>query len=91
MSLAAPAHNNGITLLRRGYNFVDGNDTLGRLNAGLFFISFQNDPQNFITVQNNLAKNDRMNEYVKHVGSGLWAIPPGAQPGSFVGASLFLS
>jgi deferrochelatase/peroxidase EfeB len=91
MSLAAPAHNNGITLLRRGYNFVDGNDELGRLNAGLFFISFQNDPQNFITVQSKLAKNDLMNEYVKHVGSGLWAVPPGIQPGSFVGASLFLA
>lgn len=91
MALAAPAHNNGATLLRRGYNFVDGNDQLGRLNAGLFFISFQNDPKDFITVQSKLAKNDRMNEYVKHVGSGLWAIPPGIHKGSFVGSSLFLA
>ncbi len=91
MALAAPVHNNGATLLRRGYNFVDGNDQLGRLNAGLFFISFQNNPQNFITVQSKLAKNDLMNEYVKHVGSGLWAIPPGIHKGSFVGSSLFLA
>jgi deferrochelatase/peroxidase EfeB len=91
MALAAPANNNGNALLRRGYNFIDGNDELGRLNAGLFFISFQKDPQQFITVQKNLAKNDRMNEYVKHVGSGLWAIPPGIQQGSFIGASLFLA
>lgn len=91
MALASPAHNNGAALLRRGYNFVDGNDDLGRLNAGLFFISFQKDPQQFITVQTNLAKNDLMNEYAKHVGSGLWAIPPGAQAGSFIGAGLFLS
>lgn len=91
MALAAPVNNNGAALLRRGYNFVDGNDELGRLNAGLFFISFQKDPQQFITVQKNLAKNDRMNEYVKHVGSGLWAVPPGVQQGSFVGASLFLA
>lgn len=91
MSLAAPAHNTGASLLRRGYNFVDGNDALGRINAGLFFISFQKDPQQFITVQNNLAKHDLLNEYVKHVGSGLWAIPPGAQPGSFIGAGLLLT
>ena len=90
MALAAPANNNGNALLRRGYNFVDGNDELGRLNAGLFFISFQKDPQQFITVQKNLANNDRMNEYVKHVGSGLWAIPSGIQRGSFIGATLFL-
>lgn len=91
MALAAPANNKGAALLRRGYNFVDGNDELGRLNAGLFFISFQKDPEQFITVQSNLAKNDLMNEYAKHVGSGLWAIPPGAQPGSFIGATLFLA
>jgi deferrochelatase/peroxidase EfeB len=91
MALAAPANNNGVALLRRGYNFVDGNDELGRLNAGLFFISFQKDPQQFITVQTRLAKNDLMNEYSKHVGSGLWAVPPGTQPGSFIGASLFLA
>ena len=91
MALAAPLHNKGTQLLRRGYNFVDGNDDLGRLNAGLFFISFQKDPQQFITVQSNLAKNDRMNEYIKHVSSGLWAVPPGAQPGSFIGAGLLLA
>jgi deferrochelatase/peroxidase EfeB len=26
---------------RRGYNFVDGNNDLGRLDAGLFFLSYQ--------------------------------------------------
>ncbi len=79
----------GATLLRRGYNFVDGNDDLGRLNAGLFFISFQSDPQQFIAVQRSLAGNDAMNEYTKHVGSGMFAVPPGASSGSFIGAGLF--
>src|SRR5262249_53982013 len=35
VSLAHPDHNNGVRLLRRGYNFVDGSDGLGRLDAGL--------------------------------------------------------
>jgi deferrochelatase/peroxidase EfeB len=78
-------------MLRRGYNFVDGNDELGRLNAGLFFISFQNDPEAFIRVQRNLANNDRLNEYIQHVGSGMFIIPRGAKPGSFVGAELLLA
>ena len=33
--LAHPDFNAGARLLRRGYNFVDGSDGLGRLDAGL--------------------------------------------------------
>jgi deferrochelatase/peroxidase EfeB len=87
--LAHPTQNDGIRILRRGYNFVDGNDSLGRLDAGLFFISFQRTPQSFSTVQLNLARHDAMNEYLKHVGSALFAVPPGAATGSYVGAPLF--
>ena len=86
--LAHPDLNKGIRLLRRGYNFVDGNDDLGRLDAGLFFISFQRSPEQFIAVQRNLAR-DAMNEYIKHVGSAIFAVPPGARAGQSIGASLF--
>jgi len=78
----------GAQLLRRGYNFVDGNDELGRLDAGLFFISFQRSPQQFIDVQTNLAR-DALNEYIKHVSSAIFAVPPGASTDSYVGAGLF--
>jgi len=88
--LAHPSQNDGAALLRRGYNFVDGNDDLGRLNAGLFFICFQRDPRTqFVPIQMNLAKNDAMNEYLRHVGSGIFAVPPGAQEGHPIGAALF--
>jgi len=88
--LAHPSVNSGAQLLRRGYNFVDGNDELGRLNAGLFFIAFQRDPRKqFIPIQQRLASSDLMNEYTRHVGSGVFAVPPGAKEGSFVGAGLF--
>lgn len=86
--LAHPDFNNGIRILRRGYNYVDGNNTLGRLDAGLFFLAYQRDPAHFITLQRSLST-DLMNEYIRHVGSGIWVIPPGAEPGSFVGATLF--
>ena len=45
----------GRALLRRGYNFVDGNNELGRLDAGLFFLSYQRSPEQFVTVQRALA------------------------------------
>ncbi|PPH15800.1 deferrochelatase/peroxidase EfeB [Rathayibacter sp. AY1G1] len=87
--LAHPSVNNGVRLLRRGYNFVDGNDELGRLNAGLFFLSFQRSPEQFVTVQRNLAT-DALNEYVKHVGSAVFAVPPGASDETdFLGSGLF--
>ncbi|OIJ33435.1 iron uptake transporter deferrochelatase/peroxidase subunit [Microbacterium sp. LCT-H2] len=86
--LAHPEQNDGIRILRRGYNYVDGNNTLGRLDAGLFFLSYQRDPAQFISLQRRLSI-DRLNEYIRHVGSGIWAIPPGARPGSYVGAELF--
>ncbi|AVL96861.1 iron uptake transporter deferrochelatase/peroxidase subunit [Microbacterium paraoxydans] len=86
--LAHPEQNDGIRILRRGYNYVDGNNALGRLDAGLFFLSYQRDRAQFISLQRRLST-DRLNEYIRHVGSGIWAIPPGAQPGSYVGAELF--
>ncbi len=54
--------------------------TSGSSPPGLFFISFQRDPQQFVAVQSKLAK-DPMNEYIRHVGSALFAVPPGAAPG----------
>lgn len=86
--LAHPSQNGGTRLLRRGYNFVDGNDALGRLDAGLFFVSFQRSPQQFIDVQRSLAA-DGLNEYLKHVGSAVFAVPAGVAEGEFVGQALF--
>ena len=46
-------------MLRRGYNFTDGNDSLGRLDAGLFFVAFVRDPRTgFIPIQDALARTD---------------------------------
>ncbi len=87
--LSHPSTNGGAAMLRRGYNFVDGNDELGRLNAGLFFLSYQRSPEQFISVQSQLAKNDALNEYIRHVGSALFAVPPGATQGGYIGEALF--
>jgi deferrochelatase/peroxidase EfeB len=89
--LAAPATNHGIRILRRGYSFTDGFDPeLGQLDAGLFFIAFMRDAhKQFAVIQRGLGT-DALNEYIKHVSSGLFAVPPGAaREGDYLGRALF--
>ena len=77
-------------MLRRGYNFVDGSNALGGLDAGLFFIAFVRDPdRQFIPLQNRMAKNDALVEYLKFTSSAIFAVPPGVGPGEYVGQALF--
>jgi deferrochelatase/peroxidase EfeB len=88
--LAAPSQNGGVSILRRGYSFTDGMSAdLGQLDAGLFFISYQRNPSQFEALQRRLGALDKLNEYIKHVGSAVFAVPPGAAAGSYVGAALF--
>jgi deferrochelatase/peroxidase EfeB len=88
--LAGPASNDGQRILRRGYSFTDGMDLVtGQLDAGLFFICFQRDPRvQFVPIQRRLSRQDALNEYIVHVASGLYAIPPGASPNGYVGETL---
>ena len=89
--LASPEQNGGLRLLRRGYNYTDGQDPdTGELAAGLFFIAYQHDPQTqFKVLQTRLGRSDLLNEYIAHIGGGLWACPPGVSgPGDWFGKSL---
>jgi deferrochelatase/peroxidase EfeB len=89
--LAHSSRNDGVRMLRRGYNYTDGSDGLGHLDAGLFFIAFVTDPRtHYVPMQLAMAKEDTLAlEYLKHTGSGLFAVPPGIRPGGFVGDGLF--
>ncbi|WP_330457544.1 iron uptake transporter deferrochelatase/peroxidase subunit [Streptomyces sp. NBC_00820] len=78
--LAHPDANGGITILRRGYSFTDGTDGLGRLDAGLFFLAYMRDVrEGFIPLQRKLSASDALNEYIQHVGSAVFAVPPGVR------------
>ncbi|MEU7482394.1 iron uptake transporter deferrochelatase/peroxidase subunit [Streptomyces sp. NPDC042319] len=78
--LAHPDSNSGTRILRRGYSFTDGTDGLGRLDAGLFFLAYQRDVRDgFVPLQTNLARHDALNEYIQHVGSAVFAVPPGVR------------
>lgn len=91
--LAAFENNDGLRILRRGYSYTDGIDPrTGTLDAGLFFIAFMRDPAQFVTLQRKLGTQDRLNEYIRHVGSGLFACPGGVpDAGSYWGRALFES
>lgn len=84
-----PDNNEGIRMLRRGYNFVDGNDAQGRLNAGLFFVAFVNAPERFASVHKNMARDDLFVEYLKTTASSVFLVPPGVSDGQYVGQQLF--
>ena len=89
IALAARENNGGLMIRRRSYNYTDGLDTDGQLNAGLLFISYQNDPQHFIRLQNRLGAHDLLNEYIRHIGSAIFAIPPAPEEGHYIAQALF--
>ncbi len=82
--LASAEHLGGVRILRRGYNFVDGSDGQGHLNAGLFFVAFVRDPHaQFVPMQRGLANDDVLMEYIEHTGSAVFACPPGLAEGRY--------
>ncbi|OCB19809.1 peroxidase [Mycobacterium malmoense] len=89
VGLAARENNDGIMIRRRSYNYTDGLDANGQLNAGLLFVSYQKDPQDFIRLQNRLGAHDLLNEYIRHIGSAIFAVPPAPAEGHYIAQSLF--
>jgi deferrochelatase/peroxidase EfeB len=92
VSVASPERNSGIRILRRGYNYADGIDpSSGQIDAGLFFLAYQkNAHEQFVPVQRRLGAHDLLNEYIKHVSSGLYACPGGVEKvGDWFGRRLF--
>jgi len=100
--LGAHETNAGAVILRRAYSYNDGANVIAErwppwrqgmsYDAGLFFLAYQKDPRTgFIRIFERMAKLDAMNQFTTHVGSALFAIPPGAEEGSFIGQRLFLA
>jgi deferrochelatase/peroxidase EfeB len=89
--LASASSNNGQRILRRGYSYSEPTEAgSGQIDAGLFFICFQRDPERqFIPIQRRLAESDALNHHTLHTASAIFACPPGCKPGGFVGEGLF--
>lgn len=78
--LMHPDQNQGVQILRRGFNYTDGADELGRLDAGLFFIAYVCDPRtHLIPMLSKMTASDAMSEYLRHTGNALFAVPPGVK------------
>ncbi len=100
--LAAPQSNGGAEILRRGYSYDNGVDMIAErwppwrhameLDAGLLFICFQRDPrEGFIRIFDRMSKFDMLNQFVTHIGGGLFACPPGVRSGQYIGQALIES
>ncbi|MFB9326509.1 iron uptake transporter deferrochelatase/peroxidase subunit [Paenibacillus aurantiacus] len=78
-----------LRILRRSYSYSSGLDKkTGQLDAGLLFISYQRDiGKQFIPMQQRLAS-DRLNEYIVHNGSAVFACFPGVREGGYIGDTL---
>lgn len=85
------AKKTGVEMLRRSFSYASGIDPrTGQFDAGLLFISFQKHPQQFIDIQNSLGIRDKMNEYITHIGSGLFACFAGVKDeNDYLGKALF--
>lgn len=89
MRLAAHENNGGIKILRRSYNYTEGINQVGLLDAGLLFICYQNDPAHFETLQSKLGAADALSEYISHIGSAVFFVPPAPPVGSYIGEGMF--
>ena len=88
--LAAPAHNDGAAMLRRGLSYHDGLAADGSPDAGLLFLAWQADPaRGFIPVQNRLTHGmDALSRFIRHETSALFAMVPAATGGGYLGQAL---
>ena len=85
--VAAGDSNGGARILRRSYSFVDRGE--GSLQAGLLFLAYQRDPRSqFIPIQQQLARMDALNEYIRHTGSAIFAAFPGVGRDGVLGQGL---
>jgi deferrochelatase/peroxidase EfeB len=86
--LASAELNGGAQILRRSYAFTETSPT--GVQAGQLFCCFQADPRTgFIPIQRRLSRSDALNTHTQHVGSAIFAIPPGVQPGQSWSTALF--
>ena len=100
--LAAPVNNNGAAMLRRSYSYNNGSSFVAErwppwrqgieYDSGLFFQSYQQDPRTaFVKLFDRMSKIDALNQFTTHVGSAIFACPPGVNKGAYIGQKLFES
>lgn len=87
--LASRENNHGVQILRRPFNYSEGINDVGLLEAGLLFLCYQNDPAHFEMLQSKLGASDALNEYITHIGSAIFYVPPAPKKGHYIAEELF--
>lgn len=88
--LASPQYNHGQRILRRGYSYSSGIDgDAETVSGGQLFICFQRDPRRQFIPINRRLQGEALAAHIETIGSSIFACPPGARPGGFVGEGLF--
>ncbi|WP_035855382.1 Dyp-type peroxidase [Cryptosporangium arvum] len=76
-------------ILRRPYSYDGEPDAAGVPDSGLIFASFQADvATQFVPIQQRLAEQDLMNQWITPIGSAVFAVPPGCAEGGWIGEGL---
>lgn len=79
----------GPQFLRRGYNYDLGENAEGVTDAGHVFTAYAaNLQEQFVPVQQALSDIDLLNQWTTPIGSAVFALPPGASEGGWVGETL---
>lgn len=77
-------------ILRRPYNYSElATDAAGLSRSGLVFITFQADVDTqYVPIQRRLDELDMLNRWTTPIGSAVFAVLPGCEPGEFLGQRL---
>jgi dye decolorizing peroxidase len=76
-------------IIRRGFNYDDNYLADGTRDAGLIFISFQESLKRYLDIQARLNSMDELNRWTTPIGSALFMIPSGTEPGGYIGEKFF--
>ena len=85
--LANPRDGKALLMLRRSMSFERGIDSAGRLDQGLFFLSYQRTLGAFLQAQARL-KGEPLEQFVITNGGGFYFAFPGPAEGQYVGQVL---
>ena len=98
-AMTAPQNNADMQILRRAFSYDNGVAKIAErwppwrqavtFDAGLLFQCYQRDPRTgFIPMYAKMAQIDMLNQFTTHVGSGLFAVVAGVQPGGYIADAL---
>lgn len=85
--LANPRDGKALLMLRRSMSYERGIDPTGRLDQGLFFVSYQRTLEAFLAAQARL-KGEPLEQFVITNGGGFYFAFPGPADGQYVGQVL---